>query len=154
MHLSAFSGNKPCPPGGDGSAVTSEDRVFGKAFPQFVSEMLWLHRLVEPASMLQHRVVPLFHAALSFLDETTILVVRQHRQEFAQRPSDGRAHDPFVQAVGGEVQHAALPEQPDGLLLSLIAGETNDLQPVPVEIPVGKGAGRGRWFRLCHRRCS
>ena len=37
--------------------------------------------------MLQHRVVPLFHAALSFLDETTILVVRQHRQEFAQRPS-------------------------------------------------------------------
>src|SRR6267378_1186614 len=68
----------------------------------------------------------------------------ERHTKLTEFPCHGSAHEPFVLSVGGEVQHAAVHEDADGLPLIVRGQEPDDLQAVPL---VG-------YILLPHIRCS
>src|SRR5262249_30752369 len=70
--------------------------------------------------------------------------------QFAELAGDGGADQPLLLAVGGEVQHAAIEEDTDGLALGVRVRKAEDLQAVaPVGCVFGLvGVGK---VRLVHR---
>ena len=86
MHLPAFDGNVPGPPGRDGPGIAGDNGVFGQAFAELVGDDLWLHRFVVARRPLKHQVVPLLHPGLGLFQKAAVGFPFEERKQLGERP--------------------------------------------------------------------